>query len=91
MVALNIVEESNARIKHVPSELVAVFVGATNGVGETTVRQFAKYATRPRAYIIGRSKEAGNRIPRLSSFNATPASCATSMRFVMRSERRRKW
>ncbi|KAK1077760.1 hypothetical protein LTR33_007815 [Friedmanniomyces endolithicus] len=36
MVALNIVEESNARIKDVPSELVAVFVGSTNGVGETT-------------------------------------------------------
>ncbi|KAK1816041.1 hypothetical protein LTR12_009544 [Friedmanniomyces endolithicus] len=62
MVALNIVAESNARIKHVPSELVAVFVGATNGVGETTVRQFVKYATRPRVYIIGRSGEAGNRI-----------------------------
>ncbi|KAK0272011.1 hypothetical protein LTS16_001979 [Friedmanniomyces endolithicus] len=62
MVALNIVEESNARIKYVASELVAVFVGATNGVGETTVRRFAKYATRPRVYIIGRSEEAGNRI-----------------------------
>ncbi|KAK1816506.1 hypothetical protein LTR12_009097 [Friedmanniomyces endolithicus] len=64
MVVLNIVEESNARIKHVPQDLVAVFVGATNGVGETTVRQFAKYAPRPRVYIIGRSEEAGNRITR---------------------------
>ncbi|TKA23141.1 hypothetical protein B0A50_07171 [Salinomyces thailandicus] len=42
--------------------LVAVFVGATDGVGETTVRQFAKYAASPRVYIVGRSQEAGERV-----------------------------
>ena len=63
MVALNIIQASNQRIKStLPPGLVAIFVGATNGVGETTVRQFAKHAAQPRVYIIGRSQEAGERI-----------------------------
>ncbi|KAK6003802.1 hypothetical protein QM012_009573 [Aureobasidium pullulans] len=63
MVALEIVRASNQEIAStLPSGLVAVFVGATNGVGEATVRQFAKYASAPRVYLIGRSEEAGARI-----------------------------
>jgi NADP-dependent 3-hydroxy acid dehydrogenase YdfG len=62
MVALEIVRASNARISTLPSGLVAVFVGATNGVGETTLRQFAQHASKPRVYFVGRSQEAGNRI-----------------------------
>lgn len=63
MVSLDAIETSNGRIKStLPAGLVVVFVGATNGVGETTVRQFAKYAARPRVYIIGRSQQAGDRI-----------------------------
>lgn len=63
MVSLEIVEASNNRIRStLQPGLVAVFVGATNGVGETSVRQFAKYAARPRVYIVGRSQEAGDRI-----------------------------
>ncbi|KAF2151230.1 putative short-chain dehydrogenases/reductase [Myriangium duriaei CBS 260.36] len=63
MVALEAIRASNERIATtLPAGLVAVFIGATNGVGETTVRQFAKYAQSPRVYIIGRSQEAGTRI-----------------------------
>ncbi|KAF2488395.1 hypothetical protein BU16DRAFT_601069 [Lophium mytilinum] len=63
MVSLDIIESSNDRIKStLPAGLVAVFVGGTNGVGETTVRQFAKHASQPRVYIVGRSREAGDRI-----------------------------
>lgn len=63
MVALEAIRASNERIaKTLPAGLVGVFVGATNGVGETTVRQFAKYVQSPRVYIIGRSQEAGDRI-----------------------------
>ncbi|KAK5734538.1 hypothetical protein LTR17_008898 [Elasticomyces elasticus] len=62
MVALSVVEASNARIKTLPPGLFAVFVGATNGVGETTLKQFCKYAIRPRVYFVGRSQEAGGRI-----------------------------
>ncbi|KAI9654944.1 MAG: hypothetical protein M1821_005697 [Bathelium mastoideum] len=63
MVALEAIRASNKRIATTfPQGLVAVFVGATNGVGEATVRQFAKYAPKSRVYLIGRSQEAGNRI-----------------------------
>ncbi|KAI5207183.1 hypothetical protein E4T38_03343 [Aureobasidium subglaciale] len=63
MVTIEQVRASNAQIaKSLPPGLVAVFVGGTNGVGEVTVKQFAKHAVRPRVYIIGRSKEAVNRI-----------------------------
>ncbi|KAI5208250.1 hypothetical protein E4T39_01454 [Aureobasidium subglaciale] len=63
MVSLETIRASNLKIAStIPSGLVAVFVGATNGVGEATVRQFAKYASAPRVYLIGRSREAGTRI-----------------------------
>jgi NAD(P)-dependent dehydrogenase (short-subunit alcohol dehydrogenase family) len=63
MVALETVRASNLKIAStLPPGLVAVFVGATNGVGEATVRQFAKYAPAPRVYLIGRSEEAASRI-----------------------------
>ncbi|THX14538.1 hypothetical protein D6D13_03012 [Aureobasidium pullulans] len=63
MVALETIRASNSRIAStLPLGLVAIFVGATNGVGEATVRQFAKYASAPRVYLIGRSQDAGTRI-----------------------------
>lgn len=63
MVDLETIRASNAKIATTfPSGLVAVFVGATNGVGEATIRQFARYVPKPRVYLIGRSQEAGNRI-----------------------------
>jgi len=63
MVSLTDVQSSNSRIASaLPPGLVAVFVGATNGIGETTLKQFAKHARQPRVYFVGRSQEAGDRI-----------------------------
>ena len=63
MVSLSEVQSSNSLIPStLPSGLVAVFVGATNGIGETTLKQFAKHTRKPRVYFIGRSQEAGDRI-----------------------------
>ena len=63
MVSLTEVQSSNSLIPSVlPSGLVAVFVGATSGIGETTLKQFAKYTRQPHVYFIGRSQEAGDRI-----------------------------
>lgn len=63
MVSYPEVKAANANIKSdLPAGLVAVFVGATNGIGEYTLRQFAKHAATPRVYLIGRSQEAGARI-----------------------------
>jgi len=63
MVLLKDVQASNSRIASslIPG-LVAVFVGGTSGIGETTLKQFAKHAVKPRVYFIGRSQEAGDRI-----------------------------
>ena len=63
MVSLAQVNASNSQIaSQLPPGLVAVFVGGTNGIGETTLRQFAKHAGNPRVYFIGRSQKAGDRI-----------------------------
>ncbi|KAI1413388.1 hydrogenase/reductase-like protein [Hypoxylon sp. FL1857] len=63
MVSLKAIQASNGRIAtELPAGLVAVFVGATSGIGETSLKHFAKHAKQPRIYFIGRSQEAGERI-----------------------------
>ncbi|KOS46329.1 hypothetical protein ACN38_g2695 [Penicillium nordicum] len=63
MVSLPDVQSSNAQIANtLPAGLVAVFVGATNGIGEAALKEFARSARSPRAYFIGRSQEAAARI-----------------------------
>ncbi|CAI7640363.1 unnamed protein product [Penicillium discolor] len=63
MVSLPDVQSSNAQIATtLPAGLVAVFVGATNGIGEAALKEFARSARSPRAYFIGRSQEAAARI-----------------------------
>lgn len=63
MVSLSDVYSSNSLISSTfPSGLVAVFVGATSGIGEITLKKFAKYTHQPRAYFIGRSQDAADRI-----------------------------
>lgn len=63
MVSLPEVIASNERIAStLPEGLVAVFVGGTSGVGEYTLKAFAKYAVKPRVYTVGRSQEAADRI-----------------------------
>ena len=63
MVSLELIASSNDGIRStLPAGLVAVFIGGTNGVGETTARQFAKHAVQPRVYIVGRSQEAGESV-----------------------------
>ncbi|TVY20650.1 Oxidoreductase andH [Lachnellula arida] len=63
MVSLSAVQASNSRIATTfgPGS-VAVFVGATSGIGETSLKQFARHSQAPRIYFIGRSQEAGDRI-----------------------------
>ena len=45
-----------------PPGLVAIFTGATSGIAEATLKQFAKHTVRPRIYYIGEFEEAGDRI-----------------------------
>ena len=63
MVPLPLVQSSNHLIPStLPPCLIAVFVGATSGIGEATLKQFAKYTIQPRAYFLGQSQDAGDRI-----------------------------
>ncbi|KAH7261121.1 uncharacterized protein BKA55DRAFT_560406 [Fusarium redolens] len=63
MVSLSQVQQSNASAaSKLPAGLIAVFAGATAGIGETALKEFAKYTTQPRIYYIGRSQEAGDRL-----------------------------
>lgn len=63
MVSLSTIQSSNYFISStLPPGLVAVFVGATSGIGETTLKQFARHARKPRANFLGRSQDAGHRI-----------------------------
>ena len=63
MVSLSKIHASNSLISTTfPTRLVALFVGATSGIGESTLKRFAQYANSPRAYFIGRSQDAANRI-----------------------------
>lgn len=63
MVSLTDIQSSNSRLSSaLPPGLVAIFVGATRGIGETSLKEFAKHARKPRVYLIGRSQEAGDRV-----------------------------
>jgi NAD(P)-dependent dehydrogenase (short-subunit alcohol dehydrogenase family) len=52
---------SNAQAK-VLSGLVAVFIGGTGGIGESTAKELFIRTTKPKAYICGRNEANGNRI-----------------------------
>lgn len=63
MVSLTDVQSSNSRLASaLPPGLVAIFVGGTRGIGETSLKEFAKHARKPRVYFIGRSQKDGDRV-----------------------------
>lgn len=75
MVAIKAVRASNATFKATSTPgMVAVFAGATSGIGMGTLKAFIKYANAPKAYIIGRSESAAGSLLkdlRLSNPSAT--------------------
>lgn len=54
MVSLQTVAQSNARIAALPHNLVVLFVGATAGIGQATLKQLVQHATAPRIYTVAR-------------------------------------
>ena len=63
MVSLSQTQASNALILSTfPTRLVALFVGGTSGISEITPKKFAQYSHQPRAYFVGRSQDAAERI-----------------------------
>ncbi|EAU38702.1 conserved hypothetical protein [Aspergillus terreus NIH2624] len=55
MVSLKTVQASNAGIRAL-SNITALFVGGTSGIGQSTLRQLARHADSPTAYIVGRNE-----------------------------------
>ena len=57
MVAIDEVRSANAALKNTHESLTAVFAGATSGIGLATLKSFAKRVPKPRAIVIGRSRQ----------------------------------
>jgi len=73
MVNISDVRTSNATFKASKEALVAVFVGATSGIGKATLKHFAKNAASgSKIYVVGRSKSSA--APLLEELAAYPAT-----------------
>ncbi|KAE9962621.1 hypothetical protein BLS_000107 [Venturia inaequalis] len=57
MVSIQDIKAQLTGLKRYGSGLVGVFVGGTSGIGESTAREFVRYAVKPRIYLVGRSQE----------------------------------
>lgn len=77
MVRIDTVRESNAQAKGL-EDTVAIFLGGTGGIGESTAKELFIRTTRPRAYIIGR----------FETFHSVPHDVKTEADMVRRSEER---
>lgn len=63
MVSLAQVLASNARIPtSLPSSMVAVFAGATTGIGLATLKAFVAHAVAPRIYFFARNTDSAARV-----------------------------
>jgi len=64
MVNITSIRSANAGFASLPlaKGLVAVFVGATAGIGESALRTFVTNTVDPTVYFIGRSESAGSKI-----------------------------
>ncbi|KAH8697890.1 short-chain dehydrogenase/reductase [Talaromyces proteolyticus] len=55
MVSLQTVQRSNARIANLPHGLVALFIGATSGIGQAALQNFAQHTSSARIYSVART------------------------------------
>lgn len=57
MVKLDKIHASNANLSSLGPGRVAMFVGATSGIGLATMTEYARYADTPKIYIVGRNAD----------------------------------
>ncbi|KAH6657821.1 hypothetical protein BKA67DRAFT_656063 [Truncatella angustata] len=74
MVSYEVVKQSNARIASLPKGLVALFIGATSGIGQSALQQFAQHASAPKIYSVARPVSAANHDKMLSSLRESNPS-----------------
>lgn len=61
-IPLSVVKASNASLRKLGPGLVALFVGGTSGLGESTLRALARNTSGAKIYIVGRNGEAAEKI-----------------------------
>ncbi|KAM0433436.1 hypothetical protein ACHAPT_004316 [Fusarium lateritium] len=71
MVSLQIVQQSNARLATLPKGLVALFIGATSGIGQSALEQFAQHASAPRIYTVARPQTTASHEKLLTTLRET--------------------
>ncbi|CAK7203117.1 hypothetical protein SEUCBS139899_005846 [Sporothrix eucalyptigena] len=55
MVSLKDIRASNGRLNEAGEGVVAVFLGATSGIGLAVLKEFAQYALKPNVYFVARN------------------------------------
>ncbi|KAJ0298297.1 hypothetical protein COL5a_002840 [Colletotrichum fioriniae] len=71
MVSIQVVKQSNALVASLPKGLVAVFIGATSGIGKSTLQHLAEHARSPHIYTIARPQTVASHESFLASLRAT--------------------
>ncbi|KAL5603547.1 hypothetical protein FOVSG1_006297 [Fusarium oxysporum f. sp. vasinfectum] len=58
MVSLDLIKQSNSQVEALPKRLVALFMGATSGIGRSILENLAMKAPEPQIYSIARPQSA---------------------------------
>ncbi|KAM5342038.1 hypothetical protein ACJ41O_015069 [Fusarium nematophilum] len=67
MVSLKVIQQSNAHLATLPQGLVALFIGATSGIGQSALEHLAQHASSPRIYTVSRPQTVASHETFLSS------------------------
>ncbi|KAL2071171.1 hypothetical protein VTL71DRAFT_12406 [Oculimacula yallundae] len=71
MVELETIRRSNSALSSAPARLVCLFIGATRGIGASTLEELTRSLNAPKIYFVGRSKaKASIQLARLSTLNS---------------------
>ncbi|KAK7419214.1 hypothetical protein QQZ08_010926 [Neonectria magnoliae] len=79
MVTLQTIQQSNASVATLPPGLVALFIGATSGIGQSTLQHFAQHASSPRIYTVARPQTATSHEKFLASLRQSNPSSSYSL------------
>ncbi|KAK1720271.1 short-chain dehydrogenase/reductase [Colletotrichum acutatum] len=71
MASIQAVNQSNALVASLPKGLVAVFIGATSGIGKSTLQHLAQHARSPHIYTVARPQSVASHETFLASLRAT--------------------
>lgn len=79
MVSLQTVQQSNAGVVSLPKGLVALFMGATSGIGQSALQHFAQHAPSPHIYSVARPSAAASHESFLSTLRQSSPTGSYSL------------